>query len=488
MSSKLDKPIEHWLKEINFPKLYKKTSGNELTETEIHFLLYRISRMKDISIDAETLELIKAIDKTCSNDFAETLLQFFFDNGAEAKHKWCMTLASVLGNDKIIDTLKTKANSWLDNARPKMAEYAVQAIVLNASTKAFRIVDYFSRKYKSKSIGKTATLTFKSVAEFMGVSENDLSDAIIPDFGFESLFKVFEIKGDEYRAFIDNDFKIAFLNEDNLLLNALPKGASLELKNEFKNIAKEIKETVRAQTPRLESCLVTQRFWTSEKWKALFLNNPVMFVYAVHLIWGIYDEHNILQKTFAVQEDQTLINKDGNEINLESDKKIGIVHPLLLETETVSYWKNYLFDLELPTVFPQLERKIFKTTNADKKIKISNNYRGVKLNAFTFIGTLDKKGWSRGSVGDGGNILSYYKTFTYENITAIIEQIGVVNIGYYEEPAILGGLMFVTGNKIRFGSYFYDEPGDENDTRLINFGDVPPIIYSEVIADMETLK
>ena len=447
-----------------------------------------MSRMKDISIDAETLELIKAVDKTSSSDFADMLLQFFFDNGAEAKHKWCMTLASVLGNDKIIDTLRTKANSWLNNARPKMAEYAVQAIVLNASTKALRIVDYFSRKYKSKSIGKTATLAFKSVAEFMGVSENDLSDAIIPDLGFEGLFKVFDIKGDAYRAFIDNDFKIAFLNEDNLLLQVLPRGASLELKNEFKTIAKEIKEIVSAQTPRLESCLVAQRFWTSEKWEVLFLNNPVMFVYAVHLIWGIYDEHNILQKTFAVQEDQTLIDKDGDEINLEPDKKISIVHPLLLKSETISHWKNYLFDLELAPIVPQLERKIFKIVDTEKKVKISNNYRGIKVNAFTFIGTLDKKGWSRGSVRDGGGILSYYKTFTDENITAIIEQIGVVSIGYYEEPAILGGLMFVTGNKIRFGGYFYDEPRDESDFRLINFGDVPPIIYSEVIADIETLK
>lgn len=494
MITKLDKPFENWLKDIDFPKIYKKNGGEPLSESEIHFLLYRMSRMKDISLDAESLAIVQNIDRSSSNNFSEMLLKIFFECGAEAKHKWCMTLASVLGNDKTIETLKIKANNWADNARPKMAEYAVQAIVLNASVKALRTIDYFTRKYKAKNIGKTAALAFKNAAEFLGVSENDLSDAIIADFGFEGLFKNFTVREETYRAFVDTDFVLTFLNEDNLALKALPKGTPETVKTEFKNIAKEIKETVKAQTPRLESYLVSQRRWESEKWQTLFLNNPVMFVYAVRLIWGVFEEtvesqnFESLQYTFTVQEDQTVVNHEGDEINLTGATKIGLVHPIQLESDILNYWKNYFSEASLTPVFMQTERKVFFCAENKKTEKILRAYSGVQVNAFTFIGNLEKRGWLRGSIVDGGGIASYYKSFREEQLLAIIEQTGSLSIGYYEEPAIIGGLMFVKSSSAQFGNYIYNEPRTEDDPRLIALGEVPPIIFSEVISDIETLK
>ena len=488
MSFNLDKPIESWLKDIDFPKLYKKETGIALTEKEVHFLFYRMSRMKDISIDAEALEILQLIDTSKSNDFAFALLKVFLENGAEAKHKWCLTLSSLLGDDKIVEALKKNATGWIDNARPKMAEYVVNALLLNASAKALRILEYFSRKYKTKNIGKTAALGFKSVAEYLGISENELSDSLIPDFNFEGLFKIFEVKGEQYRAFIDNDFKLAFLNEDNTALKTLPKGTPEILKAEFKEVSKEIKEVVKAQTPRLESSLVSQRFWTSEDFQELFLQNPIMFVFAVRLIWGIFDEKNELQNTFAVQEDQTIIDPAGDEISLEENSKIGIVHPLSLTDEILNHWKNFLLDVALTPIFPQLERKIFELKIADKNLKISKNYYGIKVNAFTFIGTLDKKGWSRGSVVDAGVIDSYYKKFPEAGITAIIEQIGALSVSYFENPAELGDLIFIKKDVKKFSNQLYNEPNNENDPRLIPFSELPPIIYSEVISDLEILK
>ena len=494
MSTKLDKPFENWLKDIDFPKIYKKKEDEVLSETEIHFLLYRMSRIKDISLDTESLNIIQNIDRSRSNDFSETLLKIFFDSGAEAKHKWCMTLASVLGNDTTIETLKVKAKNWAENARPKMAEYAVQAIVLNASVKALRIVDYFARKYKSKNIGKTASLAFKSAAGFLNVSENDLSDAIIPDFGFEGLFKNFTVRDESYRAFIDTDFVLTYLNEDNVALKTLPKGTPETIKTEFKNIVKEIKETVKAQTTRLESYLVSQRRWEGEKWRTLFLNNPVAFVYATRLIWCVFHEDEVdenispLKYTFTVQEDQTIVNHEGDEINLTGVTKIGLVHPIQLQPDILNYWKNYFSDANISPVFPQLERKVFLCADNKKTVKISRDYSGIQVNAFTFIGNLEKRGWLRGSIIDGGVISSYYKSFPEEQLLAILEQTGNLSIGYFEEPATIGNLMFVKNNSAEFGSYIYNEPRTDSDARLIPFGKVPPIVFSEVTSDMEILK
>ncbi len=34
------------------------------------------------------------------------------------------------------------------------------------------------------------------------------------------------------------------------------------------------------------------------------------------------------------------------------------------------------------------------------------------------------------------------------------------------------------------GSYVYDEPSDEKDPRLLNFGEVPPVVFSETLGDL----
>jgi hypothetical protein len=198
---------------------------------------------------------------------------------------------------------------------------------------------------------RAATESFTIVAEELGISPYDLADQIIPDFGFEGLFKTFEVEGQEYRAFVNQDFKILFLNEDNKTLKALPKGTPVDLQEEFKEIGKEIKDIVKSQTPRLEQYLIIQRQWDTEKWQSLFLNNPIMFVYATRLIWGAFNDQKQLLFTFKVQEDQTCINQDGDEVAFEEGQMIRMVHPLILETETINYWSEVLEDEGLSPAF-----------------------------------------------------------------------------------------------------------------------------------------
>jgi hypothetical protein len=91
-------------------------------------------------------------------------------------------------------------------------------------------------------------------------------------------------------------------------------------------------------------------------------------------------------------------------------------------------------------------------------------------------------------VVDGGFISNYYKNFAEEGITAIITQEGDVCVGYLDSIGGIGNLMFVKYGSVDFGSYTYDEPGHTNDPRLIPFEQISPIIYSEVMADMQFFK
>ncbi len=485
----LDNPIEKWLDESQLPTL-NWLSRKAFTANEIRYLFYRQSRTKDIRIDSEAKPMLALIDKSSSHDFAAALLKTYFTNGADAKQKYCLGLGAILGSDDECNSLKSKITQWADAGRGKMAEYAVKALALNGSTKALRAVEFFSRKYKNKNknIGAAANEAFVIVAEDLNISPYELADSIIPDFGFDGLFKEFEVNDDTYRAYIDNDFKLAYLNEDNKVLKSLPKATSNELKEEFKEIGKEIKDIVKSQSSRLEQYLVIQRKWNTEKWQAFFMGSPVMFAYAVRLIWGIYDTDNQLIDTFRCQEDQTLINLEGDEIELPEDAQIGMVHPISLTAEQVTYWTENLYDDDIQPIFPQLTRPVISLNEKDKNLKISRAFQGVQYGGYGFISKMEKIGWNRGSVVDGGWISSYFKDFSDLGFTAIITQQGELCVGYYDGNAELNELMFVRKKAVQFGSYIYDEPSNENDERLMAFGEVLAIIYSEVMADMQFFK
>ena len=100
---------------------------------------------------------------------------------------------------------------------------------------------------------------------------------------------------------------------------------------------------VKSQSSRLEHYLVVQRRWTAAQWQQFFLNNPVMFIYATKLLWGMY-ENGQLKECFLCHEDTTLINADDEEISLPDDSMIGIVHPMQLSTEQLQTWRRKFFD------------------------------------------------------------------------------------------------------------------------------------------------
>ena len=491
---KLAKPVLAWL--VNYPTLTYKNSTNTLDSDTISYLFYRMSQMKDIGTDAEARPLLASIDRETSAPFAKWLLDTYFQNGADAKHKWCLTLGAVLGGDNEIAFLQRNLVSFVDNNRGKMGENVVKALALQGSQRALRAVEFFSRKYKSKNknIGAAALEAFDIAAEELGVTPYALADSVIPDFGFDGLFKEFTVNNENYRAFIGNDFKLAFLDEDNKQLKVLPKGTSAALKEEFKEIGKEIRDIVKSQSSRLEQYLVIQRRWTADKWQGLFLTNPIMFVCAVRLVWGIFDEKGALMTVFRCQEDQTLTDANGDEIDITPARfegnlaGVGIVHPISLTPEDIDFWKNELLDNDIEPIFPQLNRPVILLQNQDKNLKMSNEFEGIQFGGYGFLSRMDKTGWTRGSVVDGGGIASYYKEFTEVGLVAIVMQTGYLSVGYYDVNAEIGHLMFVKKSGVRFGSYMYDEPSRESDPRLVCFGDVPPIVYSEVMADMLFFK
>jgi Domain of unknown function (DUF4132) len=484
---KLNKPVEPWLDENILPPLFY-TTGAALTVDEKRFLFYRMSRIKEMRSDMEAKYILQFIDKDRSSDFAMAIIKEYIDKGAKPEYKFLMALAALLGNDAVVDKIRITTNKWMDENRYKMAEHGVGALALQGSDKALRWVEWYSRKYKSKkaNVGTAALMALETAAEELGITIHELGDRVVPDFGFNGLFKHFIVDGDEYRAFIDSKFKIAFFNEDNKKLKVIPAAADAALKEEFKVIAKEVRDIVKSQSSRLEYYLIIQRKWNKEQWEKFFLQNPVMFIYATKLLWGTYDNEGNLQQTFMCSEDTSLLDAANDEVIIDDNSNIGIVHPSQLNETFLQQWKQVFFDASVDAIFPQLERKMPDIKDIDLSKAIIKKFEGKQMQVGSIRSTLEKYGWHKGPTGDGGMLESFNLLYFEKKIEAIMEVEGVgAGFGWGMEEK-LRRLYVIDKSKVtsRWGAYIKDDA----DEKLIPLKDVPTIFLSEMLAAVESIK
>jgi Domain of unknown function (DUF4132)/HEAT repeats len=489
VTDKLKAPLAAWIDEATLPPL-KFTDGEPLGLEAVRYLLYRQSRAKEIRPDVEAKPLCEMLERSSSGAFAIELLRQFLASKVDAGDRWALSLAALMGDDRIVAIMNQQIRRWADSSRGKMAEYAVEALSLLGTDAALRTIDALAIRYKAKNknVGRAAVDAFAAAAANLGITPDELGDRVVPWLGFEPGQKqLIDCDGKKVEARITSDLKLQFFDiEKNKKLASLPKTASKEAVAEFKEHGATLKEVAKAQVVRLENLMVRQQRWPIERWTELFTMHPILSPMAVRLIWGLYDGAGRLEAAFRPLEDRSLTQATDQPLKLPAHGTIGIVHPLELTEQERKAWQTHLADYEITPPYPQLERPAVHLTPdlADKKFL--TEYAGSTVNGMTFKGRADRLGWTRGSVCDGAAITTYFKSFPAAQVDVFLGLEGMyVGIDMSSEIK-LQNAFFVRSGTVKTGSYTYDEPRDDSDDRLLRFGDVPPIVYSEVLGDLPT--
>ena len=487
---KINGPIAPWLDESQLPPLKYARGGKTMPTETVRYLLYRQSRAKEMRADVEAKPLFALIDRASSGPFALAVLQQFTGSMMEAYDRWALAVAGLLGDDRVVTPLMQQIRTWVEGGRGKMAEYAAQALALVGSDVALCAVDALSIRYRSKqkNIGKAASESFAEAAERLGITIEELGDRVVPWLGFEpNSARIIEHGDKRIEVGIGMDFKPSYRDlVKEKKIKSLPGAIPAEIKKEYTELAATLREVVKGQLVRLENLMVRQFRWPRDRWCELYLGHPLLRPFGVRLVWGTYGSDGKLQKTFRALEDGTLTDEEDEQFELPKKGKVlvGIVHPLELSPEERQAWATHLADYEIQSPFLQLERPVVFPSEKDKQTTMSSDYQGTSINAMTFKGRAERLGWQRGSVCDGGGITCYCKSFPDAGADAIL---GVedmyIGIDMYSDIA-LGQFCFVRAGSVQWGSYMYDEPSQDTDPRLLPFGEVPPIVYSEILGDL----
>jgi hypothetical protein len=487
----LSGPPVRWLdvKKLPLPRL---RDGSKLGPDGLLYLLHRQSRVKEMRADLEARPLYTVIDRQTSGDLALHIVQAFLGSSMDADDRWALALACLLGDDRLVPLLSRQIGAWAESARGKLAEYAVQALALLGTDAALLAVDAMAIRYRSrfKNIGKAATEAFAEAARARGLTPEELGDVVVPWLGFTpGQRRSVEAGKTKVELFIGADFKLAFRDAaTGKKLASVPSGASAELKAELKNLNPSLREAVKAQLLRMETLMVRQFRWPVARWQELYLRHPLLLPFAQRLVWGAYDQARKIAATFRALPDGSLTDARDEPVQLSAASAISVIHPLELSPAARAAWVKHLADYQVVAPFPQLERPVLVAAPEQRDLKYCRDFAGTELNGLTFKGRAERLGWNRGSVCDAGYIGFYYKSFPSAGVDVFLGLEGMcIGIDMYSDIT-LGDAFFVKTGSVKIGSYEYDEPAGAEDPRLVPFGDVPPIAFSEAMGDLRRIS
>jgi len=298
---------------------------------------------------------------------------------------------------------------------------------------------YKLMKSKRNSIKNSAFKAFRTKSYLLGVTQEELKDMLISDFGLDSNRElVLDYGTRKITVKLLPDFKLKFTDKSiNKEYKSLPKATKSDDEEKvkeatlfIKKMKKELKKIISDMKARLNSQFIDPKFNKFSYWEQLFVKNPVLNIFATNLFWGVYKNEK-LEKVFIYTTDGSYLDIEQNEITLNKDDLISIVHPIDLAEDNLQKAKDFIDDYEIIQPIIQINRQFFKPSDKNSKKLMDFNGKTVKGNTFHYA--LTKAGFSKGIVEDNGTIFTYY--MDVKNTEVLVVMSGIT-IGFYDNGDI----------------------------------------------------
>ena len=435
-ASKLD-----WLYSKPFGTVHN-TDGTEADGDYIKAIMLSYASMKKFTRNFFASELAQSLDQEEFALFAQEVFRRWYDKGAETKTKWVLYFCATHGGSAMHSEFVRCISEWGDYAvflrkaretyytnpnnnkmltmRTSVAGDAVRALAMSGSDEALLIVDNIARKFKGKSVRKSAVDAMACAADGLGITAEELADRLVPDLGFdENLCRVFNYGNRQFSVYIRPTLELEIYSGDKKIKSMPKPGASDDAEKaaaayeQFKEMKKQMKTAVTTQKNRLEYVLMCDRKWTCDGWKKLFVKNTIMHCFAIGLVWGIYEDGK-LGATFRYMEDGSFTTADGDEFELPEKADIGLVHPVELSEELKAQWTEQLSDYEIVQPFPQLERRVYTPDDSELEMKRLTRFEGFKADCLALTGKMTRMGWEKGQAEDA----AYFYCFRREDVSS----------------------------------------------------------------------
>lgn len=415
------------------------------------------------------------------------LFDKWLKSGAPPKDKWALLAIGFLGSDDTAIKLTPLIRQWPGESQHQRAVVGLECLRQIGSDTALMQINGIAQKLQFKGLKQKAAECMEYIAQERGLSREELEDRIVPDCGLDERGqRVFDFGPRKFSFVLSPEMKALVKDEEGKIKPDLPKPNAKDDATkaeaavlDWKLLKQQVKDVAKVQAFRLEQAMVTGRRWIATDFQNLLVKHPLMFNLIRLVVWGEFDMEGMLRRSFRVTEDQTLADQDDKLLVLEGQEDIGMVHPLQLDDELKTKWGEVFSDYDLISPFPQLARPIYTLDESEKSKDEITRFAGKMIPAASIVSILERLGWQRGDVGDGGCFSEHYKYFPGADVTAVAdyEWIGIGMIVESDDQDIQS-CHFHQGKTTR-GFYY------QNSKIPLEF--VDSIVLSEVLSDLTLL-
>jgi hypothetical protein len=366
---------------------------------------------------------------------------------------------------------------WYGDFDTKCGNACLITLSLIPLPEAVTQINLLKRKFKKTSQLKQADKAIRNAAKLAGLTEADLLEISVPDYGLKEASKTvqFGIK----KALVSvcsGKVELHWADENDKFLKSVPALVKTDFASELKELRaqiKEMKSVTSSERTRLEKLTASSREWDYAVWYKRYLTQPLICGLVRNMIWNFNYADGRSQAVFY--REGNFVNVLGQTADVEEGLKITSWHPIDETAGQVLSWRTFLQEHLITQPFKQAHREIYVVTEAERTTATySNRYHGHILKQSQFRALLEQRSWKPGGIigpFDSGDTSCSYMMEEY-NIRA---ELWVDSA--YDDVGETGVNLYVYLDQVRFYSI------DKNERLAV--ADVSPRAFSEAMRDVD---
>ncbi|MFK8004558.1 MAG: DUF4132 domain-containing protein [Polyangiales bacterium] len=369
--------------------------------------------------------------------FAHSAFETWLAQGADGKSSWAMLSLGWFAGDDAVRRLTPLIRKWPGEGGAKRAQLGLDVLAKIGTDAALSNVYSISQKLKYKSVEARATEVVQEIADGLGLTPEELGDRVVPDFGLDENGTTWIDFGPrKFQVRMDETLTPVVFDETGKRLKTLPKpgksddaDVAKEEKKRFGALKKDLRSVSKQQVQRLELAMCGGRSWEADSFQQYFVDHPLIVSLVRRLVFACVPPKKKKATFFTVDESRQPIDAKGDAVTLSG--QVTLVHAIDWPEKKRAEWGEYFADFELLQPFEQLARQTYDV--ADYKVKKNKIVDlGMKMPAPRWVFGIEKRGWSRYDIIDGGGFYAHER-MSPDGVTAIINFEGAVAVSYIEE-------------------------------------------------------
>ncbi|MET9657317.1 DUF4132 domain-containing protein [Streptomyces sp. NPDC006510] len=340
-------------------------------------------------------------------EFAWALFEQWQLANMPAKESWALHALGLLGDDETVRRLTPVIRTWPGEGAHHRAVEGLDVLASVGSDVALLHLHGISQRVKFKALKLRAQEKISEVAAGLGLTGEQLSDRLVPDFGLDADGStVVDYGTRSFTVGFDEQLRPYVLDGDGKRRKDLPKPGARddaelapEERKRFMALKKDVRTVASDQVRRLEAAMVTGRSWTAQEFLELFVGHPLLWHLVRRLVW-LSETDGAARTAFRVAEDRTFADAEDDVFALQDDATVRLAHPLDLGDELTA-WSEVFADYEILQPFPQLGRTVLTLSEEESAGYRLTRFEGLKVPTGKVLG-LERRGWERGAPQDAG--------------------------------------------------------------------------------------